>query len=312
MHAVQMIASIKPKCTALLLLIFILPLGAQTYRLSTGVDKKKVHIYDPLLYSVTIDYHSNYNEQSPLFTGRLGSFYIQDFSRTVLGTNDQGVIKRRDRYTLLPEETGKLEIPRYESLATLSNEEIRLESASIEIEVLSLILGKDGLDIVENQNPVSSPGKILWPRLLLFSGVVLILLAAIVLLIIWLKRKKEQKRMSPAEEALWQLEQLSAEKLAEADKQKEIYAYLTLVIRNFFERSRNIKATAMTSRQVLRALSTEGSEWQSFLSEVMPLSDKVKFAKQTVTTETCLSHLSQLKKLIEQEKQQEENRGESE
>lgn len=143
-----------------------------------------------------------------------------------------------------------------------------------------------------------------WTYILTVAGIVflILLLIAAVIYIIIKKRKnkglptKPEIKIPAHELALKALNEVKAEKIWKNGKEKEYYTQITDILRQYIENRFEIPAIEMTTDDILDILNDLKPEYKESikeLSEVLKLSDLVKFAKWIPTLndhENTLNH----------------------
>ena len=105
----------------------------------------------------------------------------------------------------------------------------------------------------------------------------------------------------PHEVALGELNDLEQRRLWQSGQTDEYYVVLTRILRRYLEARFGIPALEMTTRQIITALDTrEGlnREQRSELSELLQLSDLVKFARATPAEELHIQGLHRVREFV--------------
>ncbi len=200
-------------------------------------------------------------------------------------------LETRFRYILRSFSTGKQSTP--DLVIRLSGTKEKLvEVPGQVVEVASLLakLPQDkrktaDIQAIKGPLPVAPDYTAWW----LLLGCLLVLLLLIHLVRKLLARRKEAKTAAsppvpPYEEAIAALDALKARELPRGGGWKEFALAISMILRRYLERRYGFPGTEMTSREVLRALSSQAGFDGRLLGELRNLfeeTDLVKFARQT-------------------------------
>ncbi len=145
----------------------------------------------------------------------------------------------------------------------------------------------DAASLTATPEPVyipPTPAEII--RWALVSIALLLILLGGVFLASKLKRKMEVMRMSPAERARYELDQLLVKDLPAKGQFKEFYFAITGIIRTYIERQHGIRAPELTTPEFLEAAAKRPAFKPAVverLQEFLESADLVKFAAWTPT-----------------------------
>jgi hypothetical protein len=154
--------------------------------------------------------------------------------------------------------------------------------------VVNLIPVDTTLSIKDIKKPLDSP--LTWREVFPWIIGIFILIAVSIIVIYIVKRIRKKKPLigftnkkylEPHEQALKELEELKAQKLWEKGKVKEYYSILTDIIRTYISKRFDIKATEMTSNEILNTLNNIflHEECINKLQQILFWADMAKFAK---------------------------------
>ncbi|MEM9930935.1 MAG: hypothetical protein AAF840_14030, partial [Bacteroidota bacterium] len=126
---------------------------------------------------------------------------------------------------------------------------------------------------------------------------------------IWYNRKRRQRQAPPPPPpppahvvALRELDTLEGKKLWQQDLTKEYYSELTRILREYLEGRFDVQAMEMTTRQITSALERRmdfASEQSKELSQLLQLSDLVKFAQARPAVELHAEGLQRVRTFVE-------------
>lgn len=150
----------------------------------------------------------------------------------------------------------------------------------------------------------------------LYVGLVLLLIACILLVIYWTKHRaskagtgeaiEPEMLLPPHVAAIQALNEIKAEKIWTQGQYKEFYTQLTDVLRKYISRRFGVSAMEMTSSEILSILKKdkEAKEVYQQLSQILTLSDFVKFAKMNPLPEENESSIAKAYLFVETTKQE--------
>jgi hypothetical protein len=203
-------------------------------------------------------------------------------------------ITRTYAYTIVPFETGQLDVPRvaftYSPSGATSNTVL---SDSLWVDVNSVLSGNGSASALRDVKPpvaLSIPPAVIWTGSVLLAAVV-----ALLAFLIWRRYSSHLKKMlgralTPPELALKEMDALEEERLIEQKKIKEFYTRLSDTVRHYLETAYGVQATELTSNELLRAMDELAEEQPEEISdnyrlamarlvELLDESDLVKFAR---------------------------------
>ncbi len=212
-------------------------------------------------------------------------------------SSKDGLIELESRITVTSFDSGSYNLPKFTAYKikadgttdTLSFDGGRLEFTTIQIDTNTF----KPFDVKAQMNYPYTIGEALpWVGILLLAAVsVMVVRKAI-------KNLREKKNIfgkpvvtdPPHIVALRELEKIRSEKLW-LKNQKDYFTKLTDTLRGYIEKRYSIQAMEQTSGEILKDLSNEKLEPKIYkeLSEILSLSDLVKFAKYTAPEQECES-----------------------
>ena len=278
------------------------------------VDKAKMTIAETFLLEFEATIEPGFELEMPTVDRVLEHFGIVDWDNLGDKLDENNNVVSRYRYRLEPFLSGTFPIPAFTFQFTdVNNPEEKtyeLTTESIDIEVTSL-LGEHRAELViaDIEDVVGMPKKSsYWPLWAL--GVVVII--AFVSFWLYLRRKVaiELVRIfkSAHEIAYDRLRALVEEDLVKKGKIKEFYEEISNILRHYIEHRFNLRAPERTTEEFLIELATAdilGAADRANLGEFLKLSDLVKFAKHSPTTEQIQKTFDLVKNLIEKTKSDE-------
>lgn len=118
-------------------------------------------------------------------------------------------------------------------------------------------------------------------------GAILLILACLPL-VRRVHRTLQERKLSPEARAKLEMERLLAQNLVSQGQFKRFYYELTGVVRRYFERGYQLRATRQTTQEFLSALAQDprfGAEERAALNDFLTSADRIKFAGVSATTE---------------------------
>ncbi len=210
-------------------------------------------------------------------------------------SDKNGVLELESRITVTSFDSGSYNLPKFTAYKvkadgttdTLSFDGGRLEFTTIQIDTTTF-------------KPFDVKGQMNYPftikEALPWVGVLFLIIAAVIVIRKVLRNLREKKTIfgkpivedPPHIVALRELEKIREEKLW-IKNQKEYFTKLTDTLRGYIEKRYSIQAMEQTSAEILKDLSKEKLEPKIYkeLSELLMLSDLVKFAKYTAPEQEC-------------------------
>jgi len=250
--------------------------------LKATVDKHQIFIGQPIQLMLEATVPGNLPFGWPVLDS------LPHFEFMEKGKVDSSITGNNERYyrqylIVTSFDSGARSIPQL--AFTLGTKKYFTDSVRIDVDFTKFDPTKDYhdiRDIIDLPNPYAK--WIGW----IVGGVTLLSIALVILLI---RKKKllrtlfrveeEAPKRPPYEEALWQLEQLQQQRLAESGQVKAYYTRLNEILRLFILRRLGISSLAETNEELigqLRRLPLPSTEF-SQLAEALRMTDFVKFAK---------------------------------
>jgi hypothetical protein len=275
--------------------------------LETSINRDTVYIADPVIYTVDIAAPPGSQVKLPPFDQKLGAFEVRD--RRLLPPDRSADEQQRSRiqWTLVPFQTGQLEIPAITiAVADTSGTTDTLRTSGDLIEVASLHPDLQG-DIRDIKPPQELPGGRAWIGWLIGGLGLAIggLWAAR-----WLRRRRLRRGLEkipyqgpprPAHQiALEELDRIAALDLLNKGMIKVFYIQISDVVRRYIEGRYAIGAMELTTWEligVLKRTAVPGAHLtglETFLEEC----DLVKFAKYIPSVEVRESLLQRARDLV--------------
>jgi hypothetical protein len=212
-------------------------------------------------------------------------------------SSKDGLIELESRITVTSFDSGSYNLPKFTAYKikadgttdTLSFDGGRLEFTTIQIDTNTF----KPFDVKAQMNYPYTIGEALpW------VGILLLAAASVMVVRKAIKNLREKKNIfgkpvvtdPPHIVALRELEKIRSEKLW-LKNQKDYFTKLTDTLRGYIEKRYSIQAMEQTSGEILKDLSKEKLEPKIYkeLSEILSLSDLVKFAKYTAPEQECES-----------------------
>ena len=212
-------------------------------------------------------------------------------------SSKDGLIELESRITVTSFDSGSYNLPKFTAYKikadgttdTLSFDGGRLEFTTIQIDTNTF----KPFDVKAQMNYPYTIGEALpW------VGILLLAAASVMVVRKAIKNLREKKNIfgkpvvtdPPHIVALRELEKIRSEKLW-LKNQKDYFTKLTDTLRGYIEKRYSIQAMEQTSGEILKDLSNEKLEPKIYkeLSEILSLSDLVKFAKYTAPEQECES-----------------------
>jgi hypothetical protein len=246
------------------------------------VNRASITIGDPVIYTVTIKHGPELQILSsipPPAEGILKIKKVEEF-KTKEGKN---IIEGR-KFTLTTFRLGDFILDPVSIQYRSGGDEVQtIETDRIYITVKSVAEGETKADIRGLKSILAIPAKVLF-----FIFIIAGLVAAIAALFAYrrfVRKPGEEKPagpvLTPAEEALFNLNQLFDSDLLRRGKIKEYYLRLSEILRMYFEKRFQILAVEYTTDEIMRALRDKGieRELREKIQEVLEAADLAKFAK---------------------------------
>ncbi len=246
------------------------------------VSRASITIGDPVTYTITIKHGPEVQILSAIPTPdkdilkikKVEEFKTKDGAQTVEGR----------KYTLTTFRLGDFVLDPVSIQYRSGGGEVETaETDQIYITVKSVAEGEQKADIRGLKSILAIPRQVL-----IFILLILALLLAGAGFLIYQKLKKKDGEetpkgpvLSPAEEALFNLNRLFDSDLLARGKTKEYYLRLSEILRIYFEKRYSILAVEYTTDEILKALRDKGieRELREKIQEVLESADLAKFAK---------------------------------
>jgi hypothetical protein len=249
--------------------------------LKVTVDKQKILIGEPIHVMLEATVYGPGPTTWPVLDTLAHFEFVE--KHPVDSTPSAGQRYYRQYLTITSFDSGVRSIPRLPFV--LGNTTYFTDSVRIEIRYTKIDPSKDYQDIkdiIDVPNPFSR-----W-----FVWIIAAITIASAAVVVWLIRKKHllaafiptpsAPRLSPYEEAIQQLDELTKQRLVESGAIKTFYSRLSDILRVYLYRSKGIASLSETSdeliEQMRRKLSLP-SQQLTDLAETLRMGDFVKFAK---------------------------------
>jgi hypothetical protein len=220
----------------------------------------------------------------PIFVEQLGDFLVSDFHAALPQTNSGRQIQKQV-YHLEPTYSGHLEIePLSIGFKNAAGEKKTIETEPLEIEILSMVESSEPSleDLEAMEEPVELPESFAWQAAAL--GLLIIAVLVTLVVIFWRRKSKvaatPQKKLTPHEQAIEELEQLLASGMAEANV-KQFFVVLTGIVRRFIEATTNVRAPEQTTEEFLAEIARHHhfpSDKKERLQAFLESADLIKYA----------------------------------
>jgi len=254
----------------------------------SGVDTSVITIGDRINYSIVIKRDKELNVVRPGAGVNLGMFEIKgyDFPEPI---EKDGIVTERFDFEIAVFDTGKFTIPPF-PVAYFEKDTSAyqiIEASAIDIFVASLLSGDDAPELKDIKPPIDFPFNYLF-WISLFG--IIILLAVLVFFgyRFWNQRRERGYLFKPPPPpqpahvvAFNSLNELFKSDLLSLNKYKEFFSELSEIIRTYLEGRYFILAMEETTYEILNDLKNhmDDGELSRSLSELLSLSDMIKFAK---------------------------------
>ncbi len=272
--------------------------------------KDSIMIGDQLFLRVIVDKDIMTATEFPNFEGGFGEVIeiLGAGGVDTLSSEGRRVSLKRD-YLVTSFDAGSYNIGKFPILRMDKNiVDTIFSQDSIYLHVNTFLIDSTKHKIVDITAPIDTPLTFNEIKDLVFIGLLglLLLAGAIYAYIQWRKRKAEfvaQQKINTAPH-IWakeELEKIYSLKLWDEGKHKIYYSGLSDVLRQYLERRYNFTALEMTTDEIMQDIATTGiSQKQTAeLSEILSLSDLVKFAKLAPSPTDCQQSYEQAIEFIE-------------
>ncbi|MDZ7292434.1 MAG: hypothetical protein ONB44_22135 [candidate division KSB1 bacterium] len=276
-------------------MLFAFSLFAQESPVSveSRIDKSTITIGDTVRYTVRLTRDEKTQVRWPALGANLGMFEIRDYNKPE-PRKSKGRIIEEIAYTISTFDTGRFEIPPIVVDYQVPPDTAwhSLQTEKLEIYVASMRPSQAG-DIRDIKMPWELPRD--WKLIIRIALIVFgILLLAAIGFYLWRRRKgkgllpvrKEPER--PAHEvALEALRKLRESDLLATGKIKQFYVELSEIVRRYIEGRYLVPALELTTSELMENLQQAGlaPDSREMLSELLEISDLVKFAKYEPSVE---------------------------
>lgn len=268
---------------------------------SAGANKRSVLIGDRILYSIKVGAGKGIDVQVPDFRdGKIGEFEIRDKKRELR----RGLFGRESIVFIFDVSIfspGNKTIPAVEVRYKDGREWKIVKTKEVPVAVGSLLpRSQPAADIRDIKGPLGFR-EINW---FLVSAAVVFLLASGAFLWIYIRLKSRKPAKFPHETALEELESMKGE-LARTGDVKRYYVGISDAIRNYIERTFDLKAPEMTTEEFLnlvRDAKELSIEHKRLLREFLASCDLVKFARYSPGREEIESVFVTARNFIEETK----------
>lgn len=269
--------TLKKLTFSFLLLSVMHLLCAQTvFSVSVSAEKKKILLGEPLQMIIEVKFPQKSGTRF-LMPDSINHFeYLEE--PVIDSSNENGIAILKGKYIITSFDSGHWVIPSYSLSKTVKSDTIGIDVVFSDFNPEQPY--HDIKDIIE----VQSEKKKQWWWYAAGAGALL----ALVLIYFFKKRKPASEvtiagRLGPYEEAMKELEQLRKTK----KDSKQYYSKLTDIFRLYIFRKKQILSLQKTTDDLIMQLKNLGLPKEEFekLSQVLRLSDFVKFAKYNPTEE---------------------------
>jgi hypothetical protein len=270
--------------------------------LKITVDKQKILIGEP----IQVMLEATVTDLRPLTWPALDTLAHFEFveRHPVDSTPSAGQRYYRQYLTVTSFDSGAWSIPRLPFI--LGNKTYLTDSVRIDIRYTKIDPSKDYQDIkdiVDVPNPFSR----------YFVWIIAAITIASAALVIWLLRKKHllttliptraAPRLSPYEEAIQQLDELTRQRLVENGAIKTFYSRLSDILRVYLYRQMGIASLSETSDELIEQMRKKlslPSQQLTDLAETLRMGDFVKFAKFQPGASDSEFHYRTIRETIEE------------
>jgi len=213
---------------------------------------------------------------------------VSKIDTTIPNKNQPTILQQRVQLTITSFDSGYYAIPPFKFILNNDTSNPLLTEALL-LEVHTVPTDTALANVKDIKPPFDEPFDWKWYLPYAYWG--LAILAAIILIIIIIKKWKkkpveiiiEEKPKIPAHiTALQTLQKIKEEAIWKENKVKEYYSEIADAIRLYIEERFNVNALELTSDEIIKVFKTQvvDSESKLKLSQILTLSDFVKFAKQ--------------------------------
>jgi hypothetical protein len=249
------------------------------------IDRTTITVGDRIALAVIVDAEPGYLPSDPTLARRIGSFEVVQTQAAQKSTRGS-LIRFTYKYAITAWTLGDLVLPSiavpYIGPNGLSG---TAQTAEATVKVVTVASPGERLDEIKPLKPQLGVAEAVWPRITRF-GVGLALACAIGLtafVLFWLLLRRRgvlalEPRLTPAQRALRELDELVALKLPEQGRTAEHYGRLTASLRRYAVDRFGVQP-GRTSREVRDALERAGLERTAAASiyEILREGDEVRF-----------------------------------
>jgi hypothetical protein len=273
-----------------------MPLIADSQTISVKLDSTNHLIADWITLFITADIPIN--ETLDWTDFKIDNPNFDTVYLDKIDTTNQGDFNRYTQRILLTcYDTGWQEIPSFNFSQTSDSGSKSLKTKNIPVFIGSIPVDTTkGLKVIKGPIGVETP-KYGWVKWVLFALLIVLILAVIVYFIVFreksgkLETKKELIVLSPYQKAIKAFEKLSIEKSWLTKGEKYFYTQVSDIIRVYLNEAKSIKTLEQSSTDILSDFEKRGFDQKCLeeLTQLLNLSDKVKFAKALPEEEYHLS-----------------------
>ena len=279
------------------LILFLLLIVSEIFSQKIILDTNQIVIGDTVRIRIQIDINKGRDIIFPVFEDYFIVPELEISSQKIDTINDGKTLEMSLLLQAFPDSSIIVDIPPVGILVnsdTLYTNSLRLSLLDFipDSAFISKIDTSQILKIADIKKPIEAPltFKEFWE---LYGKIIVAILFFVLLIggIIWfiIRNKQEkpifatQKPKIPAHIiAIEKLDELTEKRLPEKEKLKEYYTELTVILRNYIEKTYSIPAMEYTSEQIIYALSylnKDNPESVKTLKPILSIADLVKFAK---------------------------------
>ena len=274
--------------------------------INATVDKPKVTVGDPFVYTVTLTIPRDAQADLPGDKAKFARLEVRDYQPTQQALPD-GTQQIVLKYTLVSFDVGVAEMKDFRVKVTGSDKKVDTYLAPpLEVEVASVLPKQGQVEPKGFYGPVMLKSP--WSEWLLAGLIALAILAAAGLVVWLLLRRRARKAeeevvevLAPDAAALRALRRLEQDKAAAAGDWLSFYCRLGEIMRAWLEARFGIPALVRTTTGIMYYLRVrrDSDEWRKQYLEILAACDGVKFAKAEPTDAQAYTNLQTAEAVID-------------
>ena len=284
------------------------PVFSQSVQLFMTTDSAAAHVGSPVRLTLKAVVPKGTKITLPEIKGDSERWELLQADSVQEKQTQEGVTVSQN-YTIVVWDTGSVVIPAFPILYTLPNE---TGSQTAFSPALTLTMDLVKIDTAQAFKPIVPPlqTETIWQEYLMYAILGGFLILLLIIFLLWRRfRKQKASQILPQtnppkplyERALFRLKELADSQKLENKQHKAYYARLTDILRAYIELKSGVKATDLTTAEILKAYRTASPAQTEALKTMLELSDKVKFAKYEPDTKNGLEMMENAKNWVKGE-----------